>query len=223
LTEIPEHLLRRSRERRAALGSGGGEGEPAAPSGEAAAPTRSAGGGGAASTPSTEVAVPGGASPAVVGPPPDEALPTYIAVPKGPHKTKVPLWVMPVLVAIPLWAFLFPGAFGNHQKAAVSTDPLVIGNQVYHSAGCSGCHGANGEGGVGPALHGGQAVLTFPNVADQVSWVKTGSAPFTGKKYGDPGRAGGQRGPATGGMPAFATSLSQSQIEAVVTYERTKL
>jgi mono/diheme cytochrome c family protein len=224
LTEIPEHLLRRSRERRAALGlSGGGEGEEEAASGGAATPPPATpGAGGAPRTPSTEVAVAGGAAPATVVAP-AETLPKYIAVPRGPHKTRIPLWVMPVLVAIPLWAFLFPGAFGNHQKRAVSTDPLVIGNQVYHSAGCSGCHGANGEGAVGPALHGGQSVLTFPNVADQISWVKTGSAPFAGKKYGSPTRAGGQHGPATGGMPAFGTTLSQSQIEAVVTYERTKL
>jgi len=222
LTEIPEHLLRRSRERRAALGlSGGGEGgEEAAPAGEAAAAPRAIPSGGA---PSTEVAVAGGAAPPAVVEAPGPALPTYIAVPKGPHKTKIPLWVMPVLVAIPLWAFLFPGAFGNHTKATVSSDPLVVGNQVYHSAGCSGCHGANGEGGVGPALHGGQSVLTFPNIADQINWVKTGSAPFKGKKYGNPNRPGGQRGPATGVMPAFGNTLTATQIQDVVTYERTKL
>jgi mono/diheme cytochrome c family protein len=221
LTEIPEHLLRRSRERRAALGlSGGGEGEEAAPSGEAPAPPRATAGAGAGGTPSTEVAVPGGAAPAVVAPEPAESLPTYIATPRGPHKTKIPLWVMPVLVAIPLWAFLFPGAFGNHQKPAVSTDPIVVGNQVYHSAGCSGCHGANGEGGVGPALHGGQAALTFPDIADQVSWVKTGSAPFAGKKYGDPNRPGGQHIAKSGGMPPFKGTLSDTEIKNVVTFER---
>ena len=219
MTEIPEHLLRRSRERRAALGGGGGDeagGSDAGAGAEApeARPARAATGaveaaGSAAVTPIVD-------EQAAVEPP------TYVAPARGPHKSKIPMWVMPVLVAIPLWAFLFPAAFGKHQKAT-STDPLVIGNTVYHSAGCSGCHGANGEGGVGPALHGGQSVLTFPNIADQISWVKTGSAPFAGKKYGDPNRPGGQRGPATGGMPAFASSLSESQIEAVVTYERTKL
>jgi mono/diheme cytochrome c family protein len=224
LTEIPEHLLRRSRERRAALGlSGGGEGgEETAPAGEAAAPRAIPSGGQAPRTPSSEVAVPGGAAPAVVEAPAAE-LPTYIAVPKGPHKTKVPLWVMPVLIAIPLWAFLFPGAFGSHATAAVSTDPLVVGNTVYNSAGCSGCHGANGQGGVGPALHGGQAVLTFPNIQDQINWVKTGSAPYAGKKYGNPNRPGGQHGPATGVMPAFGNTLTPTQIQDVVTYERTKL
>jgi len=129
---------------------------------------------------------------------------------------------MPVLVALPLWAALYPGAFGNHKKA-VSTDPLVIGQQVYHSAGCSGCHGANGEGGVGPALHGGQAKLTFPNVTDQIKWVQTGSQSLaSGIRYGDPNRPGGQR-VAKADMPAFGTTLSPSDIQAVVTYERTKL
>ena len=56
-------------------------------------------------------------------------------------------------------------------------DPLVVGAQVYRQAGCSGCHGANGEGGVGPALQNGDAKLTFPNEADHIDWVKTGSAP----------------------------------------------
>jgi mono/diheme cytochrome c family protein len=150
------------------------------------------------------------------------AIPTYVEPPKGPHKTKVPLWVLPVLAALPLWAALYPGAFGNHKKAS-TTDPLVIGNRVFHSAGCSGCHGNQGEGGVGPALHGGQSKLTFPNVQDQINWVKTGSAPYTGKKYGDPNRPGGQHGPATGGMPAFGSSLTETQIDAVVNYERNQL
>jgi mono/diheme cytochrome c family protein len=223
LTEIPEHLLRRSRERRAALGlpgAGGDEGDsaggpPAASAGPAETrPARAA---------STEVAPTAAAStPAVVeeAPPP----PTYIA-PRGPHKTKVPLWVMPVLIALPLWAFLYPGAFGNHHKAA-SADPLTIGSQVYHSAGCSGCHGAAGEGGVGPALHAGESVKTFPNVADQIAWVKDGSQSLKqGTPYGDPNRAGGQRTvkETAGDMPPFGSTLSPAQIQAVVQYEREKL
>jgi mono/diheme cytochrome c family protein len=223
LTEIPEHLLRRSRERRAALGlpgGGGDEGEsgggptPAKAEPSEARPARTA---------STEVAPAAGAAPALVE---EQAprVPAYIA-PRGPHKTKVPLWVMPVLVAIPLWAFLYPGAFGNHHKAAVA-DPLTIGNQVYHSAGCSGCHGSNGEGGVGPALHAGESVKTFPTVADQIDWIKNGSQSLKqGTPYGDPNRAGGQRTvkEPTGDMPPFGSTLSAQQIQAVVQYERQKL
>ena len=56
-----------------------------------------------------------------------------------------------------------------------------------------------------------------------MSWVRTGSGPFTGKPYGDPNRAGGQRGPAEGIMPPFGSTLSDTQIRAVVKYEREKL
>jgi mono/diheme cytochrome c family protein len=222
LTEIPEHLLQRSRERRKALGllSEGGEGGESAP---APAPARSEPAAGPGRGPGTEVepaAAP--AAPAVV-----EEAPAVVfePPPRGPHKVKVPVWVMPVLVALPLWAFLYPGAFGNHKKAVV-VDPLTVGQQAYASAGCSGCHGAGGEGGVGPALHGGQSKLTFPNIADQINWVKNGSQSLKqGTPYGDPGRAGGQRvvKEASGDMPGFASTLSPTQIEDVVLYEREKL
>jgi mono/diheme cytochrome c family protein len=131
---------------------------------------------------------------------------------------------MPVLVALPLWAFLYPGAFGNHKKVAV-LDPLVVGQQVYTGS-CSTCHGAAGEGGVGPALHGGQSKLTFPDVADQINWVKNGSQSLTqGTPYGDPGRTGGQHvvKETSGDMPGFGSSLSPAQIQDVVQYEREKL
>ena len=218
MTEIPEHLLRRSRERRAALGLSSGEGGEPAESGtstpavtEAPTPARAAA--------STEVATTAEAPvPAVM----EEPAPTYIAPPRGPHKTRVPYWVMPVLIAIPLWAFLYPAAFTSHKKAVV-TDPLVLGQQIYTSAGCAGCHGATGGGGVGPALHGGQAKLTFPNIQDQLNWVKNGSQSLApGTKYGDPNRPGGQR-EAKGDMPAFGSTLSPQQIQDVVLYEREKL
>ena len=215
MTEVPEHLLRRSRERRGAIGGGGGGeagGESAAPAPAAATPA-------AAETPSAEVATrtsPG--APAVAEPEPEA---TYLAKP-DPGRSRNPLWVMPVLIALPLWAFFYAYAF-SPKKATGPVDPLVRGAEVYKSAGCSGCHGASGEGGVGPALKGGDAKLTFPNVADHISWVKTGSGPFAGQKYGDPNRAGGQHGPAKGQMPAFAGTLSDADIAAVVAYEREKL
>jgi mono/diheme cytochrome c family protein len=219
LTEIPEHLLRRSRERRAALGLGGddagGESAGALParSDAPATPAASAG-----SAPARATAA---KAPAVVEEPLVPEPVAYVR-PTGPHKLPVPVWVMPVLVAIPLWAFFFPGAFSKHQKAVVS-DPVTIGNQVYH-ANCSTCHGSNGEGGVGPALHGGVSAITFPNVADQINWVKNGSTGLPkNAPYGDANRTGGQHVAAKNDMPGFANSLSATQIQDVVTYERTKL
>jgi mono/diheme cytochrome c family protein len=217
LTEIPEHLLRRSRERRAALGLGGdgedGDSAQALASTSAAAPSK------AASAPAKS-AVPKAAAPALIEEP-VEVKPTYIA-PKGPHKARVPLWAMPVLLAIPLWAFFFPSAFSNHHVVVV-TDPVALGKIVY-SNNCSTCHGANGEGGVGPALHGGSSALTFPNVADQIAWVDNGSMGLKpNQPYGSATRAGGQHKAAKDDMPAFASSLTPAQIQDVVTFERTAL
>jgi mono/diheme cytochrome c family protein len=142
--------------------------------------------------------------------------------PLPPGKAKIPLFALPVILVLPFFAFFYAHGFQTQPKP-VSTDPLVRGAEVYRTIGCSGCHGANGEGGVGPVLHDGAATKTFPNVADHIAWVKTGSAPFQGQKYGDPNRPGGQHGPATGAMPAFAGQLSDAQIAAVVQYEREKL
>ncbi|HET7488781.1 MAG TPA: cytochrome c [Acidimicrobiales bacterium] len=210
MTEVPEHLLARSRARRAALGLGGGD---PAPTGEGAAPPPPAAGSAAPAVAARSAAPAVAAvSPVVVE---EKPVPTYLR-PEA-KKARIPIWIMPVLVFLPFWGILYVGAFGSRQHAAPLTG-MALGQQVFR-ANCATCHGAAGEGGVGPKLQGGEAVKTFPDVADHISWVRTGSAPFTGKYYGDPDRDGGQHGPAKGAMPAF-TSLSDAQVEAVVQYER---
>jgi mono/diheme cytochrome c family protein len=198
------------------LGLGGdGEGGGEAESTGSALAAKSDAAPAAAKAP-TAAKVPAVVEPIEVAPPP------YIAPPKGPHKLRIPIWVMPVLIAIPLWAFFFPGAFSNHKKAGI-TDPLVLGQNVYRSS-CSTCHGSNGEGGVGPALHGGVAKITFPKEADHIDWVKNGSTGLAkNAPYGDPNREGGQRQASKNDMPGFAASLSPTQIADVVAYERSKL
>jgi mono/diheme cytochrome c family protein len=133
----------------------------------------------------------------------------------------VPFWVAPIFVVLPIFGFFYAQGY-QPKPVEAPKDPLVLGAEVYRSAGCSGCHGAGGEGGVGPQLSAGNAALTFPDEKDHISWVKTGSGPFAGQKYGNPDRPGGQH-VASGGMPAFAGQLSEAQIEAVVKYEREKL
>lgn len=214
MTEVPEHLLARSRERRAALGLGGGA--PAAPSGGApvGAPSSAAP---ATVAPAAAPATVATAAPAVV----EEAKPVPTYLRPEAAKARIPVWIIPVLVILPFWGVLYVGAFGSRQKAEALTG-AALGAQIYRSQGCSSCHGASGEGGVGPRLHGGEATKTFPDEKDHISWVKTGSAPFKGQPYGAEDREGGQHGPATGGMPAFS-SLSDEQVAAVVLYERTEL
>jgi mono/diheme cytochrome c family protein len=127
---------------------------------------------------------------------------------------------MPVLVALPFWAIVYMGAFGT--TSAVTLTPLQQGAKLF-ATNCSPCHGATGGGGVGPKLAGGEAVKTFPNIADHIAWVKTGSGPHKGQPYGDPNRPGGQHIATTGGMPPFAGTLTDAQIQLVVNYERTGL
>lgn len=216
MTEVPEHLLRRSQERRAALGLAGGDGGTA-PGGGSSAP--------ATTGPSAVTAAGAAASPVAAAAAPRPALvddapagPTYVDF-KEQTRTRIPAWVMPVLLVLPFWAILYMGAFGE-RGGEEELAPIALGAEVYRSAGCSACHGASGEGnGSFPALAGGEAALTFPDEADHIDWVKTGSGPFAGQPYGDPDREGGQRGPATGGMPAFG-NLSDEEIAAVVLYER---
>src|SRR6188474_2303350 len=86
LTEVPEYLLRRSRERREALGldTGGGD----APAASDAPPPAS----GPAAAPA--VAATGPAAPAVSEPEPSPpAPPTYVA-PAGP-RSGIPAWMFP--------------------------------------------------------------------------------------------------------------------------------
>ncbi|MBW3649020.1 MAG: c-type cytochrome [Actinobacteria bacterium] len=201
MTEVPEHLLRRSKERRAAMG-GGGEGGGASSSAVEPAAAASPAPSGAADKPATSAPAPAKApaAPAYIGPPPPP-----------PRKERVPVWAMPVLAALPLWAILYGGAFGERSDEKAS-DPVSIGAGIYRSSGCSGCHGPSGGGGVGPAMA--DTVKTFPVFADHVAWIEAGSKPVQGQPYGATGKV------ATGGMPGFSDSLSKDEIVAVVCYER---
>lgn len=132
-------------------------------------------------------------------------------------KSGIPSWMMPVLLILPLWAIVYVGAFGERGGATGE----ISGAEVYRTAGCAGCHGSTGQGvGSFPPLAGGEAALTFPDRADHVAWIETGSGPFQGEPYGDPNRPGGQRIATSGGMPGFANTLTPEEIEAVVDYER---
>lgn len=215
MTEVPEHLLQRSRERRQALGLpvAGGGGDAPAPAAAAAAETPAPAAEAAAPAPQ-----PAAPAPAPAPPPPPKPLPQYVVA--AQTRKRVPVWAMPVLAGLPLWAFIFattltPPGLGE-------SDPLVIGREVYTSK-CASCHGASGGGGVGPGLSGGEVLLTFPDPLDHVAWVEGGEeAANEDRTYGDPSRPGGARNldEFAGVMPGFATSLTPEEIAAVVRYER---
>jgi mono/diheme cytochrome c family protein len=200
VTEVPEHLLRRAKERRAAMtgestGDAGGDATSSTAVEPAAGASPAIGGAGGGATPAVPAAR---VEPPYTGPPPSK-----------PRKQRVPVWAGAALAVLPLWAVLYGGAFG--ERASSEEGPVQAGATVFRAQGCSGCHGPTGGGGVGPALA--SVTKTFPDFADHVQWVRTGSKPFTGKPYGATGKI------ASGGMPAFP-DLSDEEVIAVVCHER---
>ena len=202
VTEIPEHLLKRSKDRQQ---SG------ATPSTDAVATTS------AAAPAPVEKAVAQVALPAL----PD---PSYVAAAKS--RKKIPFWAMATLSLLPLWAFMYVAALKPQEK--VVEGPLAVGAAVYGS--CAGCHGAEGQGGAGRALHQGEVMKTFPKIEDMLNFVYTGSQAYVSaglKVYGNPDREGGAHAPLSyNGNPMpmqgekLGGALTEEQILGVVCHER---
>lgn len=124
VTEIPEHLLARSRERRSALGLGGDGGGDAA-----ATPVPTATAQPATSSAASPAPIPAAAPPA----PPKPPKPDLPWVAAAKRRRKVPAFAQVMLVGLPLWALIF--AFTNDvptsdeltlsPKAPRSTAPTV--------------------------------------------------------------------------------------------------
>ena len=131
------------------------------------------------------------------------------------RRTRIPVWAMPVVAILPLWAFLYAGTLEAPKSKTLTL--AEAGAEVYAgAAGCAGCHGANGGGGVGPAFVNGAVAKTYPNPVDQVRWIILGSAGGA-ELYAKAGKQ------SKGGMPAFGETLKLSQIVEVVLHERKAL
>jgi len=206
VTEVPEHLLKRSKDRRASL-----DGGTPAPATDAAPAAESA---------AVEKAAPAAAAPAAVTPAAaPEPVPPYVEA--AIKRKKIPFWAMPVLAFLPLWAVIYIGGLSPASSGAPSQ--LSTGQSLY-AANCAGCHGAGGGGGVGRPMTDGALVATFPDIIGQLDFVwlgSNGTGP-AGTPYGDPAREGGQHKTLSyngNPMPNFDKSLTQAQLLAVVRYE----
>ncbi len=214
MTEIPEHLLKKAAEARARLTGEGGGGDD------------TSGGDAPAAAPATPAAAPAAAAPAI---PEEPKAPEPVApyVEAGLNRKTIPVWIIPVLLFLPIWAIYYVGYLENPPEAGGGL--LAIGGDVY-SGQCSSCHGGTGGGGSGRQLNGGEVLLTFPShaagesyegLADMVAWVANGTAGTTTATYGDPARPGGARTPGSfGQMSGFGGGLSAEELVAVVYYER---
>ena len=202
MTEIPEHLLKRSKDRQQ---SGATPSTDVAAATPAAAPA-------AVEKPVVPVA------PKVLPDPP------YVAAAKS--RKKIPFWAMATLSLLPLWAFMYVAALKPQEK--VVEGPLAVGAEAYGA--CAGCHGAEGQGGAGRALYKGEVMKTFPKIEDMLNFVYTGSQAYVSagiKVYGDPDREGGAHAPLSyNGSPMpmqgekLGGALTEAQILGVVCHER---
>lgn len=215
MTEIPEHLLQRTRDRRIALGLpvSGGDATPAAGGGD--------GGGGAAPVPAAAAEAPLPKGPVAPPTPVDttpaapEPVPHYVEAYN--NRKKIPVWAMSALIMLPLWAVLYAGTL---EPAPSGELGLIEEGEVVYIANCASCHGATGGGGVGPQLSDGAVLETFPDPAGQFRWIYLGS---DGGKNADGVTYGANNTTSVGGMPAFHPQLSDEEILAVVIHERLTL
>jgi mono/diheme cytochrome c family protein len=207
LTEIPEHLLKRSRERRAALGLGGDAPEGGATdsgtdeSSEAPVPAAAA---------ATPAPAPSAAVEEAKAPPPPAPEPAYIQAAK--RRKRMPYWAASVVAALPLWGYVYVRTL--EPPPAGEDDPLVLGAEVY-SGNCASCHGGSGAGGSGPGFVDGAIVETWPDWRDHAAWVRIGSEGWPAATYGATGKPVG----GVGTMPGWAT-LTDQEIAQVVLHER---
>ena len=134
---------------------------------------------------------------------------------------KIPYWVMPVLLFLPIWLIMYVGTL---EEPTREEGVLYEGSVVYTESGCVNCHGATGGGGSGPAFAGSSVIETFARAESQMAWVVQGSqnhldSGFT--SYGDNSKTIlGYNGTP---MPAFAADLTAEELISVVFYERIEL
>ncbi len=175
VTEIPEHLLKRSRERKAA-------GVDASPS-EASA-----------STPATTAVAP--VAKVVAETPVKAAVskpePTYVKAARS--RGRIPSWAMATLALMPIFLFMY--VRGLQPQKAEASGPIALGIENYGA--CASCHGADGAGGAGRVLKDGESLKTFPHIEDMLNWVYAGTEAYEAAgvaTYGDPNREGGAHAP----------------------------
>jgi mono/diheme cytochrome c family protein len=217
VAEIPEHLLKRSQARRAALeggDSGSAAADASAPAGPATAPATTG-----AAAPASAAPAGRGAAAAPAPPPPPKPDSPVVAAYK--RRKRIPFWAMLGLSLLPVWAFMYARAVTTQAEEA--TGPLAAGEEVFGT--CSTCHGAAGQGGIGYAFADGEVLKTFPHIEDQLRWVYWGTEGYNAAGvdiYGNPDREGGPH--VTGGsgavMPAQRDALSGEELLGVVCHER---
>ena len=189
-------------------GGGGGDDAPAAATPATTASDSPA----AAAAPTPAVAA------AEVVPATPDPVPPWVEA--AETRKKIPVWAVPVLAMLPLWAVIY--AVTLDTPTPTELGPLEAGAEVYVDKGCAGCHGATGGGsGAIPALAGEDNVAkVFTRPADQVTWVALGTAGYRAAGLDTYGTDGAKTVGAAGTMPPWMDSLTAAELMDVVLHER---
>lgn len=154
---------------------------------------------------------------------------------------RYPAWLAAAFLIIPLLAVTYILISPNGPQCGTSgqllVDPVTgnavncdgsaygtavtdyFGNGAAVFAQCQACHGTDGSGtGAGPAFTGGGILTTFPagSCSDHIQWITLGTSGWPDPTYGANSKPVG----GFGLMPAFGTSLDETQIAEVALYER---
>src|SRR6202011_142750 len=113
------------------------------------APASAASTGGEVEPVAAAVATPAVAAAPPPPPPPPKPDPPYIQAYK--NRKRIPVWAMPALALLPLWAFIYANTL--EKPAASQSGPLADGAKIFQN--CASCHGGSGEGGIGPSFQNG--------------------------------------------------------------------
>jgi len=206
VTEIPEHLLKRSRDRRAAGASSESVSAPVPVPTESVAPVARA----AAETPVQKL----------------DSKPDSPDVVAAKSRQRIPYWAMATLSLMPIFLFMY--VRGLQPQKAEASGPIAVGIEQYGA--CASCHGADGGGGAGRVLSNGESQKTFPHIEDMLNWVYAGTEAYEAagvESYGDPNREGGAHYPRSyngGAMPAQGSmaggALTEYEILGLVCHIR---
>ena len=221
MTEVPDYLLERSRQRRIALGLLEDDG-----SAGGATPEAAAAGGDSVSGPSSADVIAAAKADAKL----EQVTETHLEpewVIAARTRTKIPMWALPVMFFLPLWAFVYVKLTEPPPEPVTA---ITEGAATY-AAQCASCHGGDGAGseggGVGRPLYNGEVLLTFPKLDDDMLyWLAVGSEGIgIGNPYGATDRPGGAHisGETGANMPGFGGALTEYKIYSVARYIREML
>ena len=222
MTEVPEYLLERSRQRRIDLGllEDDGSGGAAAATGTPDSATL------ASSGPSTADVIAAAKADAKLELQAEPGIePLWVSAARS--RTRIPMWALPVMFFLPLWAFVYVKLTEPPPEPVTA---ITEGAATY-AARCVSCHGGAGAGseggGVGRPLYNGEILLTFPRLeADMLHWLEVGSEGIgIGNSYGATDRPEGAHisGETGANMPGFGGTLSEYKIYSVARYIREML